>query len=496
MANKKLNKKRKKAIKIIGLIFSFVLILSSVVFDIFLGYTNVLPFKYFALFVSITNIFVFLFCIVMIRIKYKIWFKCLVMFLSTIYIIICFIGCVYINKTYDFMNKIKSRNMMTENYYIIVNKNSSYSNLTDLDNKIIGTFDEKVEIYNKAIEILNQKVNVKLEKYNSIMDMGEALIKEEIDAIIVSTYHKESINETLSDFINSTKELEIIEVEIKKEENDNVIDLNVSKEPFTIYVSGIDLYGDISNRSRSDVNMLVTINPNNHEILLTSIPRDYYVQLYDTEGYYKDKLTHAGIYGVDCSINTIEEFMNIEIDYYVRVNFSTLINVVDVIGGIDVYSDKSFVPWTNKSLYITEGMVHMDGAMALAFARERYTYEEGDRHRVQNQQDVISAIIKKVTSSTTILTKYTTLLDELSSSFETSINTNDITSLIKLQLDKMPSWTIKNYSLNGSDSMEYTYSFGEHELYVMIPDEKTISIAKNYIDGMKNGKTFTQLGFN
>ena len=194
------------------------------------------------------------------------------------------------------------------------------------------------------------------------------------------------------------------------------------------------------------------------------------------------------------SVNTIQDFLDINIDYYVRVNFSTLVNVVDVIGGIDIYSDKGFTPWTNKGLYIPEGNVHMNGAMALAFARERYTYQEGDRHRVQNQQDVITAIIKKVTSSTTILTKYTTLLDELSNSFETNIKTSTITTLMKHQLDKMPSWTIKNYSLNGSDSYDYTYSAGMQKLYVMIPDKETVAKAKEYIDGMENGKTLKELG--
>ena len=194
------------------------------------------------------------------------------------------------------------------------------------------------------------------------------------------------------------------------------------------------------------------------------------------------------------SVNTIQDFLGINIDYYVRVNFSTLIDVVDIIGGIDVYSDKGFIPWTNTKLYIPEGNVHMNGAMALAFARERYTYQEGDRHRVQNQQDVITAIIKKVTSSTTILTKYTTLLNELSNSFETNIKTSTITTLMKHQLDKMPSWTIKNYSLNGSDSYDYTYSAGMQKLYVMIPDKETVAKAKEYIDGMENGKTLKELG--
>lgn len=493
MAKKVSKKKMKKQIKIVMLITSLLLIFCSLLFDVFLGVVDVLPLKYFAPILVVTNLFVFLFICGMIKSKLKLWVRFTAMFFSILMILIFMIGCIYINKTYDFVGKIQAKDLVKENYYVLVNKDSKYKTINDLKDKKIGTYDEKIEIYEKAIELLNEKVNVEFVKYDSITDMANDLIADEIDGIILSSYHKGVLDEEMDGFNDLTVLVDTIEASVK---NTSVIEhtqVNVTNETFSIYVSGIDQYGDISTRSRSDVNMILTINPKNHEILLTSIPRDYYVQLHGTTGL-KDKLTHAGVYGVDMSLTTLEDLFNVDIDYYFRVNFTTLVNVVDTIGGIDVYSDKSFVPLNYKHLYIKEGTNHMDGEMALAFCRERYAYSSGDRHRVQNQQDVISAIIKKISSSTTILTKYTTLLDKLSKSFETNINMKDITKIVKLQIDKMPSWTIKKYSVNGGDLMAETYSFAGHKLYVMNPDMKTVEQGTAYIQGMEEGKTFAELG--
>lgn len=493
MAKKVSKKKKNKKIMIIMLVMSLLLIFSSFLFDVFLGVVDVLPMKYFSLILIVTNLFVFLFVLIMLKRKFKLWFRFTAMFFSLIMIFIFMVGCVYINKTYDFMGKIQAKDLISENYYILVSKDSNYKTIDDLKGKKIGTYDEKIEIYEKAIELLKEKVDVELVKYDSITEMSDDLITENIDGIILSSYHKDVLSEEMEGFSDLVVSIDTIVSSVKNTTTVEHSKINVTNETFNIYVSGIDQYGDISTRSRSDVNMIVTVNPKAHEILLTSIPRDYYVQLHGTTGL-KDKLTHAGVYGVDMSLTTLEDLFDIDIDYYFRVNFTTLVNVVDTIGGIDVYSDKGFVPLNYKHLYIKEGTNHMDGEMALAFVRERYAYIEGDRHRVQNQQDVISAIIKKVSSSTTILTKYTSLLDKLASSFETNINMKDITKLIKLQIDKMPSWTIKKYSVNGGDLMAETYSFPGQKLYVMTPNQETVDKATEYISGMEEGKTFAELG--
>ncbi|HPF83770.1 MAG TPA: LCP family protein, partial [Bacilli bacterium] len=427
--------------------------------------------------------------------KFKAWIKIVINVISVIVIGMFAIIFFYINRTYDFMDKITSKNTITEKYYVMVKKECEYTDIRDLVNDSVGTYDEKIELYKKAIKKFNSLVDAKLVKYDAVDSMAKDLLNDKVKAIIISAAHKDTIDTDLDGFMDNTRILYTIEIEIRVDKAVKHSNVNVTKDTFNIFLSGMDAYGNVSSRGRSDVNMIITVNPNTNEILLTSIPRDYYVQLHGTTGN-KDKLTHAGFYGTEMSINTIQDFLGIKFDYYVKVNFSTLINIVDIIGGVDVYSDKSFKPWTNGKIYINKGMVHMDGATALAFARERHAYLEGDRHRVQNQQDVITAIINKLTSSTELLTKYTSLLNSVSNSLDTNIDMKNITSLNKLQLNKKPTWTIKKYSLNGTDSYNYTYTYGNQQLYVMNPMQDTINTARTYINGIMDGKTFSQLGIN
>ena len=215
-------------------------------------------------------------------------------------------------------------------------------------------------------------------------------------------------------------------------------------------------------------------------MLLVSIPRDYYVQLHGTTGL-KDKLTHAGIYSIDMSMNTINDLLNTKIDYFVRINFSTLTKSIDLLDGVDVYSDKTFVPYTNKNITINEGVNHMNGEMALAFARERYSYSTGDRHRGQNQQAIITAMIKKLTSAGYV-TKYKDILESLDGSFETSMRYEEMTELFKAQIEKRIDWNVESISLDGTGSMEPTYSMGNRRLYVMVPNQATINNAKEKLN--------------
>lgn len=486
-------KKKKKILNIIGIFISIILILSVGIGTFAVIYINILPLLYLTLFIGLTLFITVLFCNILIKKKFKIWLKIIVMILSVVIIIIALVGTFYVNRTYHFMDSIKSKNTVTENYYVVINKDSKITNISGLKSKDVGTYKENITLYDTAINDFKKLVNAKLVEYDAVDKMARSLMNNEVEAIIISAAHKDTIDTDLEGFLDSTKILYTVEIEVEVENKVEHVDINVTEVPFTIYLSGVDAYGSVSARGRSDVNMLITINPNTYEILLTSIPRDYFVQLHGTTGY-KDKLTHAGFYGVDMSINTIQDFLGVNIDYYVKVNFSTLTSVIDIIGGVDVYSDKSFRPWTNQAIYINKGMIHMDGAMALAFARERMTYVEGDRHRVQNQQDVITAIINKMTSSTDLLTKYTSLLDSVSNSLDTNIDMNNVTSLIKLQLNKMPSWNIKKYSLNGTDYSAYTHTFGQQLLYVMQPIQSTIDTAKSYINSMIDGKSLSELG--
>ena len=487
-------KKKTKRKILVGRIISVFLILLSIIFMYVIKTCDILPFKYLALLFLVLGFFVSLNTWFLFEKGFKLWVKGIASFISIVIILTLSIGLFYIERTYHFMDKIKYRGYVTEKYYIITNNESNYYNIDELKDKVVGTYNEHLELYDEVIKQYKELVNSNLKEYEDVDTMSRDLIKKEIDAIIISEAHKETMDSDLEGFKDSVKTLYEIDIKVKKENVLKHPDINVKDEVFTIFLAGSDSRGDISKRSNCDVNMLITVNPNTYEILMVSIPRDYYVQLHGTTGS-KDKLTHAGYYGVDMSINTIQDFMNIKIDYYVKVGFNTVIKLVDMIGGVDVYSDQGFVPLNYKHLYIKKGTNHMNGEMALAFARERYAYSTGDRHRIQNQQDVLSAVIKKMTNAEELLTKYTSILNALADCLETNFSSKEITSLLNLQLDKMPKWNIKTYNLNGYDSSGYTYSYGnKSKLWVMEPNYETVTVASGYINGMRKRKSFSELG--
>lgn len=475
MARKSIKKKNKKVTMISRFIFGMLLLISIVFFGIII-ILNIIPKKYLLPIIFSCILYLFISFICQCKLKTKIGIKYFFNFISCILLVILSFGIFYMYKTMNFMDIIGAKDYELENYYVIVLKDE-YNSISDLDTEVIGTY-SGAENYISALNVLDKKIDFEAEAYDDFIVAGKALLDGDIDSLFMSQAHKDMADEQILDFSDSVEILETISIKVKSEVV--IKDVDVTEEPFNIYISGIDIYGDIASVSRSDVNMIITVNPKTHEVLLTSIPRDYYVQLHGTKGY-KDKLTHAGTYGVDMSIATIEDLLDIDINYYVRVNFTTLISLVDSIGGVDVYSDKEFTAHTNKNCKYVLGNNKLDGKCALAFSRERYAYKEGDRHRVKNQQAVITAILNKTLSSKTLVTKYTSILESLGSSFQTNMPQDNIYSLINMQLDKMPSWNITNYSLDGTDSRNYTYSYAGSKLYVMNPDYKTVVKAQELI---------------
>ena len=494
---KNARKKRFRAsVNIISLIIGILFVISMITMFGLVTYLNILPAKFFIPFTIVSLLFTLLVGFMLCNFKIK---KGIKIFFSVIGILVVVVSVVVLNyaiHTFDFLKDISNADLkITEKYYVIVKADSPYNSLEDIATFTMGTFNENTNIYQNAIKKLNELVEVTLVECDSSIQNVDNLLSGESTSILLSNLHKEQYEEEHKDFEKQIKILETIEVETDHKENEVVTIKPVSEDVMTIYISGIDTYGGINLRSRSDVNMLVTVNKRNHEILLTSIPRDYYVQLHGTYGN-KDKLTHAGIYGINMSVQTIQDFLGIDINYYVRVNFSTLEAVVNSIGGVDVYSDITFRPTHHQSVIIRQGMNHMDGRTALAFARERYAYSDGDRHRVRNQQEVLKGIINKATSDVSILTRYTTLLNNISGYFQTNVDMTEVADIVKIQLNEMPSWTIKQYSLDGTGSSQPTHSMGATPLYVMIPNQDTINTGSRYINGMTKGKTFKELGLN
>lgn len=261
---------------------------------------------------------------------------------------------------------------------------------------------------------------------------------------------------------------------------------SITKQPFNVCITGIDVRGKIGTEGRSDVNMVVTVNPVTEQILMTSIPRDYQIYMPDKD-YAMDKLTHTGFYGVGTTIGAEEDLLDIQMNYYVKVNFSTVKRFIDAIGGIDVYSEYSFTPVKMKSWTVQEGMNHMNGKQALAFARERKAFATGDNQRIKNQQAVFEAMIKKATSSSTMVFSYNKIISNLRDYFEMSISSAEMRAFIKLQLAKNPNWKIYKNSVSGGDGSLPTYSTGSTYAYVMTQDQESIDNAKALINAVLNG---------
>lgn len=409
--------------------------------------------------------------------------------LSVILILLFSILVFYINKTTGLLANL-NLTYKTYNYSVVVLDNSSYKKLKDINGLNIGYYDDGSVENDEALDKVLKKVELENTSYEDTHALANALLEEEVDAILIENSYLDILDESINYEDKTFKEniRKIYSFVIVTNTNDIAKDINVTKEPFNIYVSGIDTYGEISSVSRSDVNMVISVNPSSRQILLTSIPRDYYVQLHGKSGY-KDKLTHAGLYGTDMSIQTLEDLLDIEINYYVKVNFSSVIKIVDAIGGIKVYSDYTFTSIDNYNY--SEGYNQVNGEEALSFARERKAFAAGDRQRVKNQQAVFKAIFDKCTSKD-IITKYNKLLDSLYGSFVTNMPTSRLTSLVRMQLAKNYSWNIVANSLEGSDGSNYTYSAPSQKAYVMVPDEESVLYAQELINTVIEGEVLDE----
>lgn len=251
-------------------------------------------------------------------------------------------------------------------------------------------------------------------------------------------------------------------------------------KPYTVLISGVDTYGEVEKTSRSDVNIIAVVNPESKKILLVNTPRDYYVQLHGTSGS-KDKLTHAGIYGIEMSKNTLQDLYETEINYTVRVNFTSLLNLVDALGGIAVQSDQAFRADGHN---FVAGVNQLNAKQALAFSRERYSFSQGDRQRGKNQQKVIEAVVAKA-SQPDIIVNYQKILATLGDSFQTNASKDELSDLIKQQLNSIGQWRTESISVDGTGSKSPTYSMGAQPLYVMVPDHSTVNMAKSAIRSYK-----------
>lgn len=404
--------------------------------------------------------------------------------------------------TFEVVTSIADKKAITTS--IIAMKTSDIKKVSDLKNKKIGTISsmdsEATERTLKALSKENVKYSTK--NYGNLDDLVNALYDGSVDAICLNEKYRDILHETDEYFTFNTEtkvayqNVHYVEREATDNESDPVND--ITKDAFTILVSGNDSYGSLQDaNTRSDANMLLTVNPKTGTILMTSIPRDYYVDLICPgdgemacpEGS-KDKLTHSGLLGIKSTEKSIENALGIKINYNIRINFSSVVNLVDALDGIDLdikEGEQCDILYANMQPGLSVGKHHVDGETALAFARERHAYVNGDNQRVKNQQKVFKAIFKRIVSPK-MITNYGKFMDALAVAFDTNISGDEISDFIKYELNNMPKWKFESYTIYGESAYDFCY---EAQSYASVTYQNDLmnEIARNKIKAVVKGKS-------
>ena len=411
--------------------------------------------------------------------------------LAVLMLIVLVMGNLYILKTYNTLARISGVSTKTSQIGIYVRTDDPAQVIEDTRGYIFGTLsDLDKENTEGAVKQINENLGASIEvkAQAGVMELVDSLLNKECGVIILNHAYLPVLEEMegYENISEEIREIELLAVDtVIEDKKDTAGDVPKKEDPDNIirlYISGIDTRGSAIINTRSDVNIIATINTNTRQVLLVSTPRDYFVPLSISNGA-PDKLTHAGIYGIDVSMDTLGMLYDIPLDKYFRVNFAGFIQIIDALGGIDVNSDYDF---STGGYMFTKGSNHVDGSAALAFARERYAFAEGDRQRGKNQMEVIRAVIKKAMSPE-LLSSYTSVLSAVEGCFETNFSYDKIAKLVRDQLDDGGSWNIVSYSVDGTGDSRKPYSMSAYA-YVMIPDQTTVDRAKELMKQVEDGE--------
>ena len=502
---KKKKKKNKRPISKFMTIF-MIISLALLIFQIIK--LNLLPAKLIVL-VSLVMIILCLIIILIFHFKAK---KFLPRILAGFVALCMCVGLAYGNyfiyktdDTFDVVTSLAdSKATMTS---IVVLKSSSIKKEKDLKGKTIGTILDMDKVATKRMlkDLDSDNIKYKTKDYSTLDDMMEAFYAGEVDAICLNEKYRDILHESEA-YFNFQTDSRVVHQNVhytKVEKNDNPSDPvnDISKDAFTILVSGNDSYGTLQDsNTRSDANLLLTVNPKTGTILMTSIPRDYYVELVCPEDDPElacpegssDKLTHSGLMGVKSTEETIEKALGIKINYNVRINFSSVVNLVDALDGIDLDIKKGEevdIFYVNSQPGLSVGKHHVDGETALAFARERHAYLDGDNQRVRNQQKVFKAIFKRIVSSK-MITNYGKFMDALAVAFDTNLSGDEISNFVKYELNNMPDWKIESYAIVAEPDYQFCY---QSQSYASVVQQNDImnEVARKKIEAVLNGKSST-----
>ena len=463
----------------IALLTIYVLLGGFLLFLIFRH--NILAFRYLNVITAAVVILVAL--VSLLLIIYRKAEKFTIFFL-TLAILVSSVSFFALQQFVGFTSHINSTSNYSEySMSVVVLKDSEVHNVTQLDS-VTGPTDTDNENIQKLIADIktSQSKELTVEQSTSYLTAYKSLVSGEAKAIVLNSVFENIIESEYPDYASKIRK--IYTKNITKE----VAAPKVSKnQSFNVYVSGIDTYGPISSVSRSDVNIIMTVNRETKKILLTTTPRDSYVPIADGGNNQKDKLTHAGIYGVDASIHTLENLYGIDLNYYARLNFTSFLKLIDLLGGVDVHNDQDFTSLHGK-FHFPVGNVHLDSEQALGFVRERYSLADGDRDRGRNQQKVIVAILQKLTS-TEALKNYDSIIKGLQDSVQTNMPLETMMNLVNAQLESGGTYKINSQDLKGTGRMDLpSYAMPESNLYMMEISDSSLESVKAAINDVMEGK--------
>ena len=495
----KKNKKQNKVGKVFGVIFSIVMVAATMYLLFNIIKLNVLPSKLLFLitivFVLLDLIFILLLCFATKGVVSKL--ICII-FALAISLGSC-LGGYYMSKTEGMLSSMTNVAKHSKNTVsVIVKQSSDMKKKADLAGHSVGTLANINTVGSKKIlkELNNSGIQMKQKEFGSMTEMLESFYNGDVDSIIINESNRSQILdiESYSDFDNNTRVVYQTSYKVENTDKAKAVS-NIRNTPFNVLISGSDSRGGFDENGRSDVIMVATVNPKTGTILLTSIPRDFYVTTAcdAADGCQQgalDKITHTGIHGTNTTKRTVEQLLGIEINYTFKVGFDTVTDIVNAVGGIDVnvepgYACNNFLNLPGFSVH--EGVNHLNGEQALAYARERYAYSEGDRQRTKNQQQVLMGIVDKITSPA-IVTNYASIMDSMSDTFSTTMSSQEISDLIKYQLNSNPKWKMEQYMVNGTGDTLMCAELGD-AAYVMVPDQSTVTTAKNKINAVLAGKS-------
>lgn len=404
--------------------------------------------------------------------------------------IVLLAGSYYVFKTNGMIGKISGGDYKLDKVVVAVLADDPAEKIKDASAYNFGVqYAMKGDEVRETVSEIGEEVgnDIKTTEFASLGEQAQALHDGTVDAIIYNEGYTGILEEVFENYSQNVKI--IYSHSIKSKVENKAADVKVKSDAFSIYISGIDVYGAIETNSRSDVNIIAVVNPTTHQVLLITTPRDYYVEFPGITGGQKDKLTHAGIYGVDTSMATLGQLYDMNIDFYARVNFTSLVQIVDALGGVDVNSEYAFTTSYDSGyeMDVVAGTNHFNGEQALAFSRERQNIPDGDNQRGKNQQAVITAMIRKMISPA-MLTGANGIMNSVSGNVETNMSQDQIQDLIKDQLAKGGSWNIKSMAATGTGDEQFCYSYAGSPLYVTQPDINSVAEIEAAVNAVQNGE--------